>query len=83
MRGAIRHQRLAHRGEPLVLGIGEPQPLAQPLGVLDDRNAERAEPPHRIGRQRRPRASTLAMFAKPASSGTPPSTVTQQARIPP
>ena len=32
-----------------MLGVGEPQPLPQPLGILGDAHAERAEPPHRVG----------------------------------
>ena len=41
-----------HRREPVVFGIGEAQPLAQPLRILDGADGERAQPPHRIGRQR-------------------------------
>ena len=51
--GEIRRQPFRHRRKPLVLAVGEPQLLPQPLGVLGDHDAERAEPAHRIGGQRR------------------------------
>ena len=40
---------LRHRRQPLVLGIGQPQPLPQTLGVLGDHHAERTEPARGVG----------------------------------
>ena len=37
--------------QPLGLGVGEAQPFAQPLGVLLDQHAERAEAQQRVGRR--------------------------------
>ena len=39
---------LRHRGKPLVLGIGQPQLLPQPLGVLRHPDRERAQPLHGV-----------------------------------
>ena len=38
-----------------MLGIEEAQPVAQPVGILDDEEAERAEAAYRVGRKRRRR----------------------------
>ncbi len=37
------------RRQPLRFGIGQAQPLRQPLGILLEEDAERAQPPRRIG----------------------------------
>ena len=42
------------RREPVVFGVGEPQPFAQALGVFGDRDAERREPQQRVGARRAP-----------------------------
>ena len=34
-----------------MLGIGKAEPFAQPVGILHDENAKRAEPPHRVARK--------------------------------
>ena len=65
---------LGHRGEPLVLGIGEPQFLPQPLGVLGDRDRKRAEPAHRIGRQTRSPLRPWPYSRRSRDTATPPST---------
>ena len=55
---------LRHRGQPLVLVIGQPQLLPQPLGILRHRHA-RARRAGAPGRAPAPiAASTLAMFSK-------------------
>ena len=82
-----RHQPSRHRVQPLVLRIGEPQPLAQPLGILDHEHAERAEPAHRIGRkpERRlelghvARSSPAAARRRAPSSSRPASAITASA----
>ena len=39
-------------GQPVVFGVRKPQPVAQPLRVLGDFNAERGEAQQRVGRGR-------------------------------
>ncbi len=59
-----RLQRAGRRFQPGALGVGEAQPIAQPLGVLANDDGERGEPQQRVVRDRRqPRQPRRAQHA--------------------